>query len=111
MATVLGTRLARSLAAVRLAGRGRRGARADRARTARHRPRPCAQGGSAVDTAQPPRRPLRVLVVDDDPDTAGSLTLLLQSLGYDVRTALGGAEALATAATFAPEAAVLDLAM
>jgi CheY-like chemotaxis protein len=64
-----------------------------------------------VDKIQPPRKPLRVLVVDDDPDAAGSLTLLLEALGYDVRPAVGGAEALHVAGEFRPEAAVLDLAM
>jgi signal transduction histidine kinase len=53
----------------------------------------------------------RVLVVDDNQDAADSLSLLLEMLGHQVRTAHDGAEALRVAREFHPEVAVLDLGM
>ena len=50
----------------------------------------------------------RVLVVDDYRDTAEVLVELLFNLGYDVRVARDGQEALATAAEFSPHVALLD---
>jgi CheY-like chemotaxis protein len=55
--------------------------------------------------------PLRILVVDDCPDTTMSLTLLLQMWGYAVRVAPDGATALALAEDFRPEVVLLDVAM
>ncbi len=54
---------------------------------------------------------LRVLVVDDDLDTATSLAVLLDPHGYRVRAALDGGAALHEAETFRPHAIVLDIAM
>lgn len=51
----------------------------------------------------------RVLVVDDDRDSANVLVLLLQHEGHDVRTAFDGRTALETVGEFAPELIVLDL--
>jgi CheY-like chemotaxis protein len=53
----------------------------------------------------------RILVVDDSPDTADTMAMLLQTFGHDARTATTGAEALAIAASFRPEIALLDLTM
>ncbi|HET6583847.1 MAG TPA: response regulator [Nannocystaceae bacterium] len=50
-----------------------------------------------------------VLVVDDHADSVEVLALLLERVGYDVRTATTGREALATAASFTPHAVLLDL--
>jgi two-component system, OmpR family, response regulator len=52
---------------------------------------------------------LRVLVVDDSPDSAESLALLLQFDGHVVQTAANGEHALATASSFSPEAVLLDI--
>jgi CheY-like chemotaxis protein len=52
---------------------------------------------------------MRVLVVDDHPDTADVLQMLLQAAGHDVRVAYRGAEALAVAAEFVPELALVDI--
>jgi len=61
---------------------------------------------------QPLDRPrLRVLVVDDCPDTCKSLRLLLRSWGYDSREAIDGEAALSLAAGFLPEVVFLDLIM
>lgn len=57
----------------------------------------------------PPSAPRRILVVDDNRDAAESLTMLLQLDGHDVRTVSDGRTALAAAASFAPEIALLDI--
>ncbi len=51
----------------------------------------------------------RILVVDDNVDAGETLTALLSASGFDVRHAVGGAEALRLVESFAPELAVLDL--
>jgi two-component system CheB/CheR fusion protein len=56
-----------------------------------------------------PRVPLRVLVVDDEPDTAASLTLLLQMWGHGVRTAADGPGALQAAHAYRPQVVLLDI--
>ena len=56
--------------------------------------------------ALPPRR---ILVVDDNVDTAESMALLLSLKGYDVATAHDGPAALEKAAAFHPEAVLLDI--
>jgi CheY-like chemotaxis protein len=53
--------------------------------------------------------PLRVLVVDDCPDTTESLRILLDLWGHEVRTAHSGAEALSLAPTLLPEVILLDI--
>ena len=53
----------------------------------------------------------RVLVADDNKDTADSLQRVLQLYGYDVRVAYDGASALRLGAAFRPEVAVLDIGM
>jgi len=55
--------------------------------------------------------PLRVLVVDDCPDTTESLRILLSLWGYQVRIACDGLSALEAAAAFRPHALVLDIAI
>jgi signal transduction histidine kinase/CheY-like chemotaxis protein len=63
---------------------------------------------SDVKASQPPQ-PLRVLVVDDNTDTADTLATLLELEGHQVRLAHDGPTALAAAAAFRPDAVVLDL--
>lgn len=53
--------------------------------------------------------PARVLVVDDNEDAADSLATLLGVMGYDVRTAYDGPEAISAADEFRPEVALLDI--
>jgi|SRR6516162_5835412 CheY-like chemotaxis protein len=55
--------------------------------------------------------PLRILVVDDCPDTTESMTLLLQIWGYRSRVAADGVTALEVAEVFRPEVVLLDMAM
>ncbi len=52
---------------------------------------------------------LRILVVDDWPDTADSYRELLEFRGDRVAVAESGEEALALATEFRPEAVILDL--
>ena len=52
---------------------------------------------------------MRVLIVDDYPDTLESVAALLGQLGHDCRTAGTAAEALAVVETFEPELALLDV--
>ncbi|WP_406509901.1 response regulator transcription factor [Streptomyces sp. NBC_00212] len=52
--------------------------------------------------------PVRILVVDDEPDLTEVLSGALRSEGWDVRSAADGASALSTASAFRPDAVVLD---
>jgi len=54
---------------------------------------------------------LRVLVVDDHPDSADSLAAVLELLGCPVRSCYDGVSALAVAAEFEPHVCLLDLMM
>lgn len=58
-----------------------------------------------------PPAPLRVLCVDDHPDTADSLGTLLRLYGYEVAVAHDGEAALAVAHGFRPQVCVLDITM
>jgi CheY-like chemotaxis protein len=68
-------------------------------------PRPVEEDG------RPARRPLLVLVVDDDPDTADSTALLVRLWGHDTLTAPDGPRALALAWDRRPDAVLLALAL
>jgi len=52
--------------------------------------------------------PVRVLVVDDEPNIAELLQMALRYEGFDVRTAGTGRKAVAAAREFAPDAMILD---
>jgi two-component system CheB/CheR fusion protein len=72
----------------------------------------------AVDAAAPPQpQPQpglanrRILIVDDNRDGADSLSMLLELLHCNVRTAYDGRAAIETARSFAPEAVLLDIGM
>jgi PAS domain S-box-containing protein len=56
-------------------------------------------------------KPMRILVVDDNDDAAGTLALLLGLMGHETRTATNGVEALEVAEVFHPDVALLDLGM
>ena len=61
-------------------------------------------------TASPARR-LRILVADDNRDTAQTLAMLLRLDGHDVRAVHDGAEALAIGDAFHPQLLLLDIGM
>jgi len=52
---------------------------------------------------------LRVLVVEDNQDTATSLAMVLRLSGYDVRVAFDAPAALKEVAEWSPDAAILDI--
>ena len=54
---------------------------------------------------------LRVLLVEDEPDTAMSLAILLRHWGHEVKVVLDGRRALEAADAFRPDVALLDLAL
>src|SRR6185369_16195020 len=54
---------------------------------------------------------MKVLVVDDNHDAATSLSMLVDMLGHEVRTAYDGVEALDMASQFVPDVVLLDLGM
>ena len=53
----------------------------------------------------------RILIADDNRDSADSLAMLLGLQGHDVRVAYGGQQSLEVAAEFMPEIAFLDIGM
>jgi two-component system OmpR family response regulator len=55
-----------------------------------------------------PARPLSVLVVDDYPDSAASLALVLNFEGFAARAAMSREEAMAAAAAEPPEVVVIE---
>ncbi|MGC0417340.1 response regulator transcription factor [Embleya sp. AB8] len=57
---------------------------------------------------RPDGAPVRILVVDDEPDLTDVLSGALRYEGCEVRTAADGAGALASARDFRPDAIVLD---
>ncbi|MBO0697194.1 MAG: PAS domain S-box protein, partial [Zavarzinella sp.] len=74
-------------------------------------------GATAREPAKPPQEPRtagrrrRVLVVDDNVDSADSLALLLGIWEHEVRTAHDGPAAIQVARSFRPEVVLLDLGM
>jgi CheY-like chemotaxis protein len=54
---------------------------------------------------------VKVLIVDDDPDSGASLRKFLQASGHDVSTVPNGREALMSVLTSAPDVILLDLLM
>ncbi|MGC1720722.1 MAG: CHASE3 domain-containing protein [Isosphaeraceae bacterium] len=66
---------------------------------------PAAAGGEHA----APRSNRRILVVDDNRDSADSLATMLNIMGNEVRTAHDGLEAVDLAATFNPEVVLMDI--
>jgi CheY-like chemotaxis protein len=56
-------------------------------------------------------QPRRVLVVDDNVDSAASLSLLLRHTGHETHVAYDGSDALAAAEKLRPDVALLDIGM
>lgn len=59
--------------------------------------------------AVPPKSRLRILVVDDNPDSAMSLAMMLSMRGHETRTAHDGETAVSTAEEFRPRVILLDI--
>lgn len=56
-----------------------------------------------------PAQPIRVLIVDDNPDAAESLAIVLATEGFEVRTDSDGADAWQTIESWRPRVALIDL--
>jgi PAS domain S-box-containing protein len=81
-----------------------------------HLPLPAdvAARASSIDAtarAQTAGRSLRVLVVDDNVDSAESMRMMLSLLGYEARTAHDGVSAFTVAESFRPEVVFMDIGM
>lgn len=53
----------------------------------------------------------RIVVADDNADSAASLAMMLRILGHDVQTAHDGQQAVDLATTFLPDVMLLDIGM
>lgn len=74
------------------------------------RPPPDAALMAGQDCGAPPRQSaFRILVVDDNVDSADSMALLLGLDGHETRTAFDGPGALAEALAFRPRVVLLDI--
>lgn len=69
------------------------------------------QRQSGAPRASAPAAPLRVLVADDNRDSAASCAALLESAGHEVSIAHSGGEALELARRLEPSALLLDIGM
>jgi PAS domain S-box-containing protein len=70
-----------------------------------------ARGADSADGKQAMARPRRILVADDNWDTAESLALMLRLAGHEVHAVHDGEEAVEAAGWFRPELALLDIGM
>ena len=70
---------------------------------------PADQAEAACTLSQGMANDVRVLVVDDNVDSAQSMSQLLTMLGYHTRTAHDGLEALHVANAYHPQAVILDI--
>jgi signal transduction histidine kinase/ActR/RegA family two-component response regulator len=68
-----------------------------------------AESHQAANLEQSKRPGLRVLVVDDIPDVADVLKMLLDLEGFDTRVAYSGAVALESAREFRPDVVICDI--
>ncbi|HEX2475823.1 MAG TPA: PAS domain S-box protein [Lacipirellulaceae bacterium] len=75
-----------------------------------HLPLSSIRGASATPTAAPTIKPgLKVLVVEDNVDTARTLSLLLQGIGCTTKAVHDGPPAVGAAKEFQPDAILLDI--
>jgi signal transduction histidine kinase len=72
---------------------------------------PTKSGTKRETRSKPPAPPRRILIVDDNADSAGSLALLLRHAGHQVETAHDGLAALTAAKAQSPEVVLLDIAL
>jgi CheY-like chemotaxis protein len=62
-----------------------------------------------VETAKQPAQASRILVVDDNMDSADMLVMLLQMFGHEAQAAYSGQTALEAAVEYQPEVVLLDI--
>ncbi len=68
-------------------------------------------GPNSPPTDDAPGRAMRVLVVEDEPDTADSMRMLLELRGYEVAVAHTGSAAITAARGLRPDVVLCDLAL
>ncbi len=68
--------------------------------------RPSTEKPKTLPAKEPPRR---ILVVDDNTDSARSMAILQKRRGHETRTAFTGPDAVSAAADFLPEVVLLDI--
>ncbi|WP_213293373.1 hybrid sensor histidine kinase/response regulator [Paraburkholderia sacchari] len=71
----------------------------------------CESTGEKTTAATGTMAPARILVVDDHPDAAEALGMLLKLEGHEVRQAQSGIEALSIVESFTPDLALIDIGM
>src|SRR5262245_10834937 len=64
---------------------------------------------NAARVLTPTKQGFRILVVDDNHDSALSLAMMLSIMGHETRTAHDGESAVETAESFLPEVVLLDI--
>lgn len=64
-----------------------------------------------MQNAKPSKRTRKVLVVDDDPDMAETLTVLVRLMGHEARCVTRSTDALDVAKSVRPDIAFVDLGM
>ncbi|HYE88671.1 MAG TPA: response regulator [Vicinamibacterales bacterium] len=64
---------------------------------------------SAPHELKPAKQGFRILVVDDNHDSALSLAMMLSIMGHETHTAHDGESAVATAESFLPDVVLLDI--
>lgn len=69
------------------------------------------ESGRAVPPGVEPAASRRIIVADDNRDSADSLAMMLSIMGHEVRTAYDGQAAVTLAQSFRPDVMVLDVAM
>jgi len=62
-----------------------------------------------AEPAEKPPRPLRVLVIDDNPIIADTMGMLLEDIGHEFEAVHDGREALDAARSYLPDAILLDI--
>jgi len=70
-----------------------------------------SSASTKINTPHAISAPLRVLIADDNHDSAASLAALLELIGHEVTIAYDGLEAIEKAATFSPDVILLDIGM
>ena len=60
-------------------------------------------------SAKPASNRFRILVVDDNHDSALSMAMMLSIMGHETRTAHDGESAVSTAESFLPDVVLLDI--
>jgi CheY-like chemotaxis protein len=69
------------------------------------------ENGAGRSSAAVPAKAMRVLVIDDNRDSADSLAMLIGMKGHEARAAYDGASGLVVAREFVPDLVLVDLAM